>query len=81
MKNDTKIRENTDKLLKFVSDKFLNNELDNQSLIELIQLSGDYLNMRTIADYAKQEKMSYEGVKRFRPTTEIFGVKFVIENQ
>lgn len=44
-----KIRANTDKLLK--------------SLVEVIQLCGQMLNMATIPDYAKQHKMSYEGVK------------------
>ena len=75
-----KIRENTDKLVKFVADKFEAKELDNQALVELIQLSGRYLNLQTIADYARSQGMSYEGVKRGRHTEEIFGVKYVIDN-
>lgn len=75
-----KIRENTNKLIKFIADKMISNELDNQSLVEVIQLCGRMLNMSTIPDYAKEHKMSYEGVKRYRPVQEIFGVKFVVDN-
>ncbi len=75
-----KIRANTDKLLKFIADKMISNELDNQSLVEVIQLCGQMLNMATIPNYAKQHKMSYEGVKKYRPIQEIFGVRFVIDN-
>ena len=80
MENNDKIKENTGKLLKFVHDKFMNNELNNDSLLELIQLSGLFLNIQTIPDYAKTHNMSYEGAKKFRNVQEIFGVKFVIEN-
>lgn len=75
-----KIRQNTNKLLQFVSDKFMRNELDNDSLIELIQHSGAYLNLKTIPDYAKANNMSYEGVKKFRTIKEMFGVRFVVDN-
>ena len=80
MKNDTKIRENTDKLLSFVSEKFESNELDNQSLLELIQLGGDYLNLKTIPNYAKANGMSYEGVKKCRQIKLLFGARFVVDN-
>lgn len=75
------IQQNTDKLLKFVSDKFQLGELDNNSLVEFIQLSGSFLNLKTIPDYAKENNMSYEGVKKGRNIKEIFGVKFVIDNE
>lgn len=75
------IKENTSKLLHFVATKFEAGELDNNSLVELFKLMGMYLNLKTIPDYAKANKMSYEGVKRFRKIEEIFGVKFVIDNE
>lgn len=75
-----KIRENTDKLLKFVATKFEAGELDNQSLVELIQQAGAYLNLATIADYARKNNMSYEGAKKYRHTEELFGIKFVVDN-
>jgi len=53
----------------------------NDFLVELIQQAGSFLNLRTIPNYAKQEGMSYEGVRKFRNVTEIFNVKFVIDNE
>lgn len=72
--------ENTEKLLSFVAEKFETNELNNESLIQLIELCGNYLNIATIPDYAVRNNLSYNGVKKFRNVVEIFGVKFVIEN-
>lgn len=75
------ITENTDKLLQFVSDKFQNNELNNNSLVQIIELCGDYLNLQTISNYAKQHGMSYNGVKNNREVQKLFNVKFVIDNK
>lgn len=77
---NAKIRENTDKLIKFVATKFEAKELDNQSLIELFKLLGPYLNLRTIANYARENGMTYEGVRKCRQIEELFGVRFVIDN-
>lgn len=77
---NAKIRENTDKLIKFVAQKFESNELDNESLVELFKVMGTYLNLQTIPDYAKSNGMSYEGVKKCRNIQEIFGVRFVVDN-
>ena len=79
--NNTEIQHNTSKLLEFISDKFQNNELDNDSLVQIIELAGSYLNLKTISDYAKANKMSYNGVKKFRDIKEIFNIKFVIDNE
>jgi hypothetical protein len=75
-----KIRQNTDKLLKFVNDKFMENELDNTSLVELIELAGGYLNLKTPAEYARANNLSYQGVVKCHRIEVILGVKFVIEN-
>lgn len=77
----TKIQSNTSKLLDFVAKKFEAGELNNSSLVELIQLSGSYLNLETIPDYAKRTGMSYEGVKKGRKIIELFKCKFVIDNE
>lgn len=71
---------NTEKLLNFVAEKFQSNELENESLIQLIELCGNYLNLQTIPKYAKTKNLSYNGVKKFRKIVELFNVKFVIEN-
>lgn len=73
--------ENTNKLLNFVYDKYVNNELDNDSLVKLIELSGSLLNLQTISNYAKENKMSYNGVKYHRKTVSLFSTKYVIDNE
>ena len=76
-----RITENTNKLLNFVYNKYVNDELDNESLVKLIELSGSLLNLQTISNYAKENKMSYNGVKNHRKIVSLFSTKYVIENQ
>jgi hypothetical protein len=72
-----------------LEDKLLNNfgafvqtkSPSNECLIAFIKLAGTFLNLQTIPQYAKDHKMSYEGVKKFRHIETIFGVKFVIDNE
>lgn len=77
MPNVTKNGEN---LLNFVSDKVHAGELDNDSLLELIKLCGAFLNLKTIPDYAKDNGLTYQGVKVTRRIETVFNVKFVIDN-
>ena len=74
------ITENTSKLLSFVAKKFQNNELDNDSLVQLIELAGSYLNLKTIPDYAKANCISYNGAKNNRNVKVLFNQKFIIDN-
>lgn len=53
----------------------------NNALVQLIELAGSYLNLATISDYAKNKKLSYNGVKKTREVVKIFNVKFVIDNE
>lgn len=76
-----KTQGNTSKLLDFVTEKFTNGELDNDSLVQLIEHAGAYLNICTIPKYAKEHNLSYNGVKKFRTVKEIFNTKFVIDNE
>ena len=76
-----KTQENTDKLLKFVYYKFVNEELNNDSLLKLIELCGDLLNLQSIPKYAKENNMSYNGVKNYRRIVKIFGNKLVLDNK
>ena len=57
------------------------NELSNSDLIELIELAGNFLNLQTITEYAKNNKLSYNGVKNYRNIVTIFNVKFVVDNE
>jgi hypothetical protein len=77
----TPTQANTEKILNFIIQKFEEGELDNDSLVQLIELCGGYLNLETIPNYAKRNKISYNGVKKHRNTIKLFNVKFVIDNQ
>ena len=73
--------ENTKKLINFVASKFENDELNNDSLVQLIELCGSYLNLQDIPTYAKKHNMSYNGVKKHRCIKTILNKKFVIDNE
>ena len=72
---------NTDKTCDFIEDKFLSSELDNDSLVQIIELCGSMLNLSTISNYAKENNMSYNGVKKCRCLINLFGVKLVLDNE
>ena len=55
---ETTINTNTQKLITFVATKFEAGELDNNSLVELFKSMGMYMNLETIPDYAKRNKIS-----------------------
>jgi Na+/phosphate symporter len=68
-----------------LSKRVQNNELNNESIIELIDLLGTYLNAETISDYSKRTKLSYNGTLQRMgngrlKTFTLFKTKFVIEN-
>lgn len=69
------------KLCNFVTEKTMNGELNNNDLVQLIALAGSFLNLKTISNYAKDNKMTYNGVKNNRQIVEIFNTKFVIDNE
>jgi hypothetical protein len=81
MQPNTTIATNTDKLLQFITNKFMDGQLDNDSLVQLIELSGSFLNLATIPNYAKANKLTYNGVKKCRTIKQILGVKWVIDNE
>lgn len=72
--------ENTNKIKEFIYNKFVNDELNNESLVQIIELLGSLLNLQTIPNYAKENKLSYNGVKHHRNIITIFGVKYVLDN-
>ena len=81
MSNSLQIKENTTKLLNFVGKKVQDGDLNNESLVQLIELAGVYLGLKTISDHAKANNMSYNGVKNNREIINLFNVKFVIDNE
>ena len=52
----------------------------NEGLVQLIEMSGGYLNLQTIPDYCRSNNISYNGAKKGRLIQRIFNVKFVIDN-
>ena len=52
----------------------------NDGLVQLIELAGTFLNLKTIPAYSKANGISYNGAKKCRKVISLFGVKFVIEN-
>ena len=79
MKKST-ISSNGKKLLSFLDEKMYDGNFTNNDLVQFIESVGKYLGLQTLPDYAKENKMSYNGVKKFREIKEILGVKFVIDN-
>ena len=66
-----------DKLHEMITQKGVSNEF----LVQLIEVAGGYLNIKTIPDYAKYNNLTYNGVKKTRQIKIIFNTKFVIDNE
>lgn len=75
-----KLTEYESKSIDKLSESIQDGKFSNDGLVQLIQCAGAYLNLKTIPEYATDNKMSYNGVKKFRNVIEIFKTKFVIEN-
>ena len=56
------------------------NNYSNDMLVELIKLGGGFLNLKTIPKYSKDNNIYYQGAKTCRNVVEVFGCKFVIDN-
>ena len=69
-----------DKIQEYISKVMYKGDLSNADLVQIIELCGRFLNIKSISEYAKENNMSYNGVKKFRNTVVIFGSKFVIDN-
>jgi hypothetical protein len=76
----TEIQQNTDKLISLIATKFEAGELDSDSLVQIFEVIGNYLNLKTVSDYAGLHRLTYNGVINTREVKEIFGVKFVVDN-
>jgi hypothetical protein len=73
--------ENTKKIIDYLSEKYEKDELNDESLVKIIELCEDYLNLQTLTNYAKSEGISYNGAKkRNLDIVTIDGVKFIINN-
>ena len=77
----TDIKINTEKLLQFVAEKFQSCELDNDSMVQLCELAGSYLNLKTLPDWATANNKSYNGAKMQKNRVTLFNIKFIIDNE
>lgn len=64
-----------------IGKRFVANELSNDDMVQLIEYCGGFLNLKTIPNYAKDNNLSYNGVKNFRTIKIIYGVHFVVDNE
>lgn len=53
----------------------------NEGLVQLIELVGDYLNPVSIQEYADKTGKSYNGIKKTKKATVLFGHKYIIDNE
>ena len=74
-----KLSEYQHKALQKLGESIHDGKWDSDSLVQLIELSGTYANLKTISDYAREHGLTYNGVKKTRKIIKLFGVKFVIE--
>ena len=70
----------TSTICEHIQQQFESGKLNNDNLVQIIEHIGGLLNLQTISDYAVENSMSYNGVKKFRNVINLFGVKFVIDN-
>ena len=67
-----------DKIEEYVYKTLQKNELD---IVQLFERLTPYANFKTISQYAKDNNLSYNGVKKTRNSVTLFGVKFIPDNE
>lgn len=67
-------------ILNRIEELIFKGELSNDFLVQNIELSGRYLNLKTRSDYARENNKSYNGVKKCRKNICLFNVNFIIDN-
>ena len=76
------ISTNAQKICNFIQEKYENNQLNDNDLVQIIILGFDLLNLKTIQKYAKDNGKTYRGVSKFnKKIVNINNNKFVIDNE
>ena len=70
----------TEKIKEYITKVMLKDELSNDSLVQIIELCGGFLNLQSISNYAKSNNLSYNGVKKCRNVIILFNNKYIIDN-
>lgn len=55
-------------------------EVDNNGMVQIIELVGGFLNLKTRSAYSRENGISYNGAKKFRQNINLFGVNFIVDN-
>lgn len=76
MKNETHVN----KVEEYIYKCLQKSELNNENLVQIIERVNDYLNLKTINNYAKDNGISYNGAKNNRKIINLFGCKFIADN-
>ena len=76
------ISEKGEKIYNFIYDKFTENDISNNDLVQIIILGFDLLNLKTISKFKDDHNKTYSGVARHNKNiVNINGNKFVIDNE
>ena len=76
MKNDLNTH-HINKVEEYVFKVMAKGEMD---IVQLFERLAPYANLKTIADYARDNNLSYNGVKKHRRPVDLFGCKLVPDN-
>jgi len=63
-----------------ISKNYETGSLNDSDLVQIIELCGQYLGIKTRSQYAKDNQISYNGVKHHRKNIGLFGCNFVFDN-
>ena len=75
------ISEKGEKIYNFIYDKFTENDISNNDLVQIIILGFDLLQLKTISEYKEAHNKTYSGVARHNKNiVNINNHKFVIDN-
>lgn len=56
-------------------------DVSNRCMVEMIKLLGSFLNIQKVSDYSKEFAISPQGIYKCREVEDIWGYKFVIDNE
>lgn len=69
-----------DKIEEYIYKCLQKDELSTDNLVEIIERVNSYLNLKTINNYAKDNKISYNGAKNNRSVLTLFDCRFIAQN-
>lgn len=80
MNKELKTSELGEKILRNIHIGMEKGLLNNDDLLQFIEDAGMYLNLMTLPAYAKYRGISYNAAKSNKNKVQLFGVKFIAEN-